>query len=86
VQRTGLQARLEVGTGGASVVEELATRDVGWAIGQVRRFLETGASMILIESEGITESVAIWRTDAVAKIINALHRLRAFETGMDLIG
>lgn len=79
VQKAGLKAKPEVGiqfgAGGASAVEELAaegTRDVDWAIGQARRFLEAGASMIMIESEGITESVAVWRTDAVAKIINAL--------------
>jgi phosphosulfolactate synthase (CoM biosynthesis protein A) len=28
--------------------------------------------MIMIESEGITENVKAWRTDVVAKIINAL--------------
>ena len=28
--------------------------------------------MIMIESEGITENVNTWRTDAVARIINAL--------------
>jgi phosphosulfolactate synthase (CoM biosynthesis protein A) len=28
--------------------------------------------MIVIESEGITENVETWRTDVVAKIINAL--------------
>lgn len=28
--------------------------------------------MIMIESEGITENVKAWRTDAVAKIIGAL--------------
>lgn len=79
VQKSGLKAKPEVGiqfgAGGASSSEELAnegTRDVDWAIQQAKRFLEAGAYMIMIESEGITESVNIWRTDAVAKIINAL--------------
>jgi phosphosulfolactate synthase (CoM biosynthesis protein A) len=79
VQKAGLKAKPEVGiqfgAGGATSAEELAlegTRDVEWAIGQARRFLEAGAYMIMIESEGITESVKSWRTDVVAKIINAL--------------
>ena len=79
VQRAGLKAKPEVGiqfgAGGASAAEELAsegTRDVEWAIGQARRFLDAGAYMIMIESEGITENVQTWRTDVAAKIIGAL--------------
>src|SRR6266568_1672825 len=79
VQKTGLKAKPEVGiqfgAGGATAAEELeaeGTRDVEWAIGQARRFLEAGAYMIMIESEGITENVKTWRTDAVAKIIGTL--------------
>jgi phosphosulfolactate synthase (CoM biosynthesis protein A) len=80
VQRAGLKAKPEVGiqfgAGGASAVEELAsegTRDVEWAIGQARKFLDAGAYMIMIESEGITENVTTWRTDVAAKIIGALE-------------
>ncbi|HEX6552213.1 MAG TPA: phosphosulfolactate synthase [Ktedonobacteraceae bacterium] len=79
VQKTGLKAKPEVGiqfgAGGATSAEELAaegTRDVEWAIGQAKRFLDAGAYMIMIESEGITENVKTWRTDAVAKIIGTL--------------
>lgn len=79
VQKAGLKAKPEVGiqfgAGGATSVEELGaegTRDPEWAIIQARRFVEAGAYMIMIESEGITENVKVWRTDAVAKIINAL--------------
>ncbi len=79
VQKTGLKAKPEVGiqfgAGGATTAEELAsegTRDVEWAIGQARKFLDAGAYMIMIESEGITENVKTWRTDAAAKIIGAL--------------
>ncbi|HLG70554.1 MAG TPA: phosphosulfolactate synthase, partial [Chloroflexota bacterium] len=43
-----------------------------WAIAQARRLLDAGAYMVQIESEGITENVATWRTDAVARIITAL--------------
>lgn len=79
VQKAGLIAKPEVGiqfgSGGASAVAELeaeGTRDPEWAILQARRFLEAGAYMIMIESEGITENVKVWRTDVVARIINAL--------------
>ena len=79
VQLAGLKAKPEVGiqfgAGGATTAEELeaeGTRDVGWTIGQAKRFLEAGAYMIMIESEGITENVKTWRTDAVAKIIDTL--------------
>jgi phosphosulfolactate synthase (CoM biosynthesis protein A) len=79
VQQEGLKAKPEVGiqfgAGGASAVGELTaegTRDPAWAISQARRFLEAGAYMIMIESEGITESVETWRTDVPAKIVDAL--------------
>lgn len=79
VQKAGLIAKPEVGiqfgSGGASAVAELeaeGTRDPEWAILQATRFLEAGAHMIMIESEGITENVKVWRTDVVARIINAL--------------
>jgi phosphosulfolactate synthase (CoM biosynthesis protein A) len=79
VQRAGLKAKPEVGiqfgAGGATTAEELAsegTRAVELAIAQASRFLDAGASMIMIESEGITENVTTWRTDVVAKIVGAL--------------
>jgi len=79
VQKTGLKAKPEVGiqfgAGGASAVAELeaeGTRDVEGTIAQAKRFLEAGAFMIMIESEGITENVRTWRTDVPAKIANAL--------------
>jgi len=79
VQKAGLKAKPEVGiqfgAGGASAAEELAaegTRDPRWAVGQARRFLDAGAYLIMIESEGITENVTTWRTDVVAEVINAL--------------
>src|SRR5947207_1405759 len=67
VQKLGLKAKPEVGiqfgAGGASAEAELeaeGTRDPQWAIDQARRFLEAGAPMIMIESEGITENVRTW--------------------------
>jgi phosphosulfolactate synthase (CoM biosynthesis protein A) len=90
VQRAGLKAKPEVGiqfgAGGASAAEELAsegTRDVEWAIGQARKFLDAGAYMIMIESEGITENVTTWRTDVAAKIIGALGLEKAMFEAAD---
>jgi len=37
-----------------------------------QRFLSAGAYQIMIESEGITENVRIWRTDVPAQIADAL--------------
>ncbi len=79
VQGAGLKAKPEVGiqfgAGGATAVAELeaeGTRDPEWAIGLARRFLEAGAYQVMIESEGITENVRTWRTDVVARFVNAL--------------
>jgi len=79
VQKIGLKAKPEVGiqfgAGGASAAETLeaeGTIDPEWAIQQAQRFIDAGAYMIMIESEGITESVNQWRTDIPAKIVNKL--------------
>jgi len=79
VQKAGMKAKPEVGiqfgAGGATTEAELlaeGTRDPGWAIMQAKRFIDAGAYMIMIESEGITENVTSWRTDVVAKFIDAL--------------
>jgi phosphosulfolactate synthase (CoM biosynthesis protein A) len=79
VKKAGLKPKPEVGiqfgAGGASAIEELeaeGTRDPEWAIAQAKRFLDAGAYMIMIESEGITENVKVWRTDVPAKIVNAI--------------
>src|SRR5438046_7350138 len=79
VQKAGLKAKPEIGiqfgAGGATAAAELqaeGTRDPSWPIQQARQFLEAGAYLIMIESEGITENVKSWRTDVVAKIINSL--------------
>jgi phosphosulfolactate synthase (CoM biosynthesis protein A) len=66
---------IQFGAGGATEAAELAaegTRDVRWLIGLAFRCIEAGAERIMIESEGITESVTRWRTDAVAAIIDGL--------------
>jgi phosphosulfolactate synthase (CoM biosynthesis protein A) len=79
VRKSGLKAKPEVGiqfgAGGATAAAELqaeGTRDPSWAIAQAKRFLEAGAEIIMIESEGITENVDPWRTDVPAKFIDEL--------------
>jgi phosphosulfolactate synthase (CoM biosynthesis protein A) len=79
VQKAGLKAKPEVGVqfgaGGASAAAELeaeGTRDPESAVALARRYLDAGAHLIMIESEGITENVRRWRTDIVAQIAGAL--------------
>jgi phosphosulfolactate synthase (CoM biosynthesis protein A) len=79
VRKAGMKAKPEVGiqfgAGGATAAAELeaeGTHHSEWAIQQARRYLEAGAHMIMIESEGITENVKTWRTDVPPKIVNAL--------------
>jgi len=77
VRKSGLKAKPEVGiqfgAGGATAAAELqaeGTRDPSWAIAQAKRFLDAGANVIMIESEGITENVDPWRTDVPARFID----------------
>jgi phosphosulfolactate synthase (CoM biosynthesis protein A) len=79
VHELGMKAKPEIGiqfgAGGASSVEELeaeGTIDPSQAIRAARRYLDAGAHLIMVESEGITENVRNWRTDVVAKIVNEL--------------
>jgi phosphosulfolactate synthase (CoM biosynthesis protein A) len=79
VRKAGLTAKPEVGiqfgAGGASAAAELAAEGTGdpeWAILQARRYLEAGAPLVMIESEGITENVKTWRTEVPARVVQAL--------------
>src|SRR5438874_6524847 len=79
VRKSGLKAKPEVGiqfgTGGATAAAELkaeGARDPSWAVAQAKRFLDAGAEIIMIESEGITENVDPWRTDVPAKFIDEI--------------
>ena len=79
VKKAGLKPKPEVGiqfgSVGATSIAELeaeGTKDPAWAISEAKRFLDAGAYMIMIESEGITENVKTWRTDVPPKIIDAL--------------
>src|SRR5437588_1647956 len=79
VRKSGMKAKPEVGiqfgAGGATTAAELeaeGTRDPSWAIAQAKRFLDAGAEIIMIESEGITENVDPWRTDVPARFIDQI--------------
>jgi len=77
VQKAGLKAKPEIGiqfgAGGDSTVKELeaeGTQDVDYAISQAKRFIDAGAYLIMMESEGVTENAEPWRIDVPAKFIN----------------
>lgn len=79
VQKSGLKAKPEVGiqfgAGGDTpqeALQEAGVIDTEWAIGRARKFIDAGAYMIMVESEGITENADPWRTEVPAKFINAL--------------
>jgi phosphosulfolactate synthase (CoM biosynthesis protein A) len=79
VQKQGLKAKPEVGiqfgSGGATenkILESEGQKDTGYAIEQARKFIDAGAYMIMIESEGITENTDPWRTNVPAEFINAI--------------
>jgi phosphosulfolactate synthase (CoM biosynthesis protein A) len=79
VRKCGLKAKPEVGiqfgAGGGTSTAELeseGTSDPARAIAQAKQFLDAGADIIMIESEGITENVRSWRTDVPARFINEL--------------
>ena len=78
-RKCGLKAKPEVGiqfgSGGGTNTSELeseGTSDPTWTIAQASRFLDAGADIVMIESEGITENVRSWRTDVPARFINEL--------------
>jgi len=78
VQDHGLKAKPEIGIqfgagGGVASAEDLeqaGTLDVDWAIDQANQFVDAGAYLIMVESEGITENVDAWRTDVPAEFAN----------------
>lgn len=79
VQDAGLKAKPEIGiqfgAGGDTTQGELeseGTLDTSYAVRQAKRFVDAGAYMIMIESEGITENADPWRTDVPAAFINEI--------------
>ncbi|WP_022919061.1 phosphosulfolactate synthase [Ruania albidiflava] len=79
VVAAGLKAKpelgIQIGSGGDSGEAELAAeskKDIGDLVDRGKRALDAGASIIMIESEGITENVTEWNTGAAASVINGL--------------
>ncbi|BDU39563.1 putative (2R)-phospho-3-sulfolactate synthase (ComA) [Vibrio nigripulchritudo MADA3029] len=77
VQKAGLKAKPEIGiqfgAGGDTEqagLESEGIQDTGFAVEQAKRFLDAGAYIIMIESEGITENADPWRVDVPAQFIN----------------
>ena len=76
VKKAGLKPKPEIGiqfgAGGDTSKAELeaeGTRDPQILIDTANDCLDAGASIIMIESEGITENADPWRTDVAAKIM-----------------
>jgi phosphosulfolactate synthase (CoM biosynthesis protein A) len=79
VQKSGLKPKPEVGiqfgAGAAtdpSTLSQQGLHSVESAISNARRFLDLGVPIIMIESEGITESVTEWRNDVPERFAHAL--------------
>lgn len=77
VQKAGLKAKPEIGiqfgAGGDTATNELeneGVQDVGYAVKQAKRFVDAGAYIIMVESEGITENASPWRVEVPATFIN----------------
>ena len=82
VIKNGLKAKPEIGilfgAGGATPErkqQKSQLKDATYAAKLAKRFIDAGAYMIMIESEGITEDVDAWRTDVPGIFIS--------ECGMD---
>ena len=58
-------------------------RDVAWPIHLARRFLDAGVDLIMIESEGITENVKTWHTDAPDRIIETIGLTKVMSEAAD---
>ncbi len=80
VVKAGLLCKPEIavrfGTGGGmTAVADLEAKgigDVNYAIRLGRRHLDAGAFMLMVESEGITEDVEVWRPEIASAIVDGL--------------
>ncbi len=77
--KSGLTVKAEVGiqfgAGGTSEADDLesaGTGSVSHAISLARRALDAGAHFVVLESEGVTESVKVWRTDVPSALADAI--------------
>lgn len=79
VIETGLTPKPEIavqfGAGGTSTegaLNRAGQIDVGWAVRCAEQCIEAGAPMVMLESEGVTESVSEWRTEVPSRFATAL--------------
>lgn len=77
VQKAGLTPKPEIGVlfgaGGGSVEDPNAIHPgPEWAIARAHRFIEAGVDLLMVESEGVTENVAHWRTEVPARLVEEL--------------
>ncbi|HLS29274.1 MAG TPA: phosphosulfolactate synthase [Flavobacteriaceae bacterium] len=79
VQKAGLRAKPEIGVqfgaGGDGTAAEYETegiQDVEFATRQAQKFLDAGAYIIMMESEGVTENAEPWKVDVPAQFIRDL--------------
>ncbi|QAA81075.1 phosphosulfolactate synthase [Aequorivita sp. H23M31] len=79
VQKAGLKAKPEIGVqfgaGGDGTIAEYEAegiQDVEYATNQAKRFLDAGAYIIMMESEGVTENANPWKVNVPAKFIREL--------------
>ncbi|KAI8661089.1 hypothetical protein NCS55_00978000 [Fusarium keratoplasticum] len=66
---------IQFGAGGdteASELSSLGTSDPSKMITMGKGFIDAGVERIMIESEGITENVASWRTDVIQQVLKEL--------------
>ncbi|KAI8165067.1 Protein HEAT-STRESS-ASSOCIATED 32 [Colletotrichum sp. SAR 10_70] len=67
---------IQFGAGGDTAAADLQSMgrqsDPSKVVDLGRRFIDMGVERIMIESEGITENVASWRTDVIQKILRDL--------------
>lgn len=76
MHKAGLKAKPELGiqfgAGGdtaATDLESIGTADPSRVTAMAKRFIDAGVELMMIESEGITENVRSWRTDAIQSIL-----------------
>lgn len=66
---------VQFGAGGTSSeqsLEQAGDIDLGYAISRAEACIQAGAPMIMLESEGVTESVGSWRTEVPSRFVSSL--------------
>uniref|UniRef100_A0A7I4BGW6 Phosphosulfolactate synthase n=1 Tax=Physcomitrium patens TaxID=3218 RepID=A0A7I4BGW6_PHYPA len=76
VKKSGMRAKPELGLhfhGGENAeLGFMGVENPNWVIKRAERYLQAGADMIMIASDGLTNNISNWRSDLVSKIIEQL--------------